>query len=90
MTSRRAFVVAFVSLSTVVAGAVASILTPAGGTVNHGVRRDRPVDAAAHAAQAQSLPKQPFQTPVAVRPPLLLVREDDAAPFTPLVLEQAL
>ena len=89
MTSRRAFVVAFFSLSTVVAGAVASILIPAGGTVNHGVRRDRPLDAAAGAAQAQSLPNQPIPTPVAVRPPLLLVREDDAAPSAPLVLEQA-
>ena len=45
--------------------------------------------AAADAPQAQLLPKQPFATPVAVRPPVLLVREDDAAPSTPLVLEQA-
>ena len=89
MTSRRAFVVAFVTLSTVVAGAVASIRTPAAGTGDHGARRDRRVHAAADAPQAQLLPKQPFETPVAVRPPVLLVRQDDAAPSTPLVLEQA-
>ena len=89
MTSRRAFVVAFVTLSTVVAGAVASIRTPAAGTGDHGVTRDRRVHAAAAAPQAQLLPKQPFETPVAVRPPVLLVRHDDAAPSTPLVLEQA-
>ena len=89
MTSRRAFVVAFVTLSTVVAGAVASIRTPAAGAGDHGVRRDRRVHAAAGAPQAQSLPKQPVETPVAVRPPVLLVRPDDDAPSTPLVLEQA-
>ena len=53
------------------------------------MRRDRRVHAAADAPQAQLLPKQPFETPVAVRPPVLLVRQDDAAPSTPLVLEQA-
>jgi hypothetical protein len=88
MTSRRALVVAFVTLSTVVVGAVASIRPPAAGTGDHGVRRDRRAQAAVD-AQAQLLPKQPFGTPVAVRPPVLLVRQDDAAPSTPLVLEQA-
>ena len=89
MTSRRALVVICITLSTIVAGAAASIRPPAAGTREHGVRRDRPAHAAAGAPQAQLLPKQPFETPVVVRPPVLLVRQDDAAPSTPLVLEQA-
>jgi Ca-activated chloride channel family protein len=89
MTSQRAFVAAFVTLSTVVAGALASIGTLAADTGDHGGRRDRRVHAAASQAQAQLLPKQRFEPPVAVRPPVLLVRHDDAAPSTPLVLELA-
>ena len=45
--------------------------------------------AVAGASQAQLLPTPPVETPVTVRPPVLLVRPDDDAPSTPLVLEQA-
>ena len=89
MTSRYAFVVACAAVSTVLAGAVAPIQPPVSGTGDYGVRRDRRAPAAAGAPQAQLSPKQPFETPVTVRPPVLLVRQDDAAPSTPLVLEQA-
>ncbi len=80
-----------------VAGAVASIRPfdsaqgrpPAVVTGDRGVSPDPRVPAAAGAPQPQLLPKRPFQPPVVVRPPVLLVRPDDDAPSTPLVLEQA-
>jgi Ca-activated chloride channel family protein len=45
--------------------------------------------AVAGAPQARPLPAPPDAARVTVRPPVLLVRPDDAAPSTPLVLEQA-
>ena len=45
--------------------------------------------AVAGASQARPLPAPPAEARVTVRPPVLLVRPDDAGPSTPLVLEQA-
>uniref|UniRef100_UPI0039784214 hypothetical protein n=1 Tax=Salmonella sp. SAL4435 TaxID=3159890 RepID=UPI0039784214 len=78
MTSRRVFAVAVVALSAVVAGAVASIRTPPAGSGDPGVRSNRRVQAADDGSQARSVPAQRVETPpVALRPPVLLVRADD-------------
>lgn len=89
MTSRRAFVVALVILSTAVVSAVASILPPASGTGDRSLGHDRGTQAPADPRLGQVPPQRPLETPAPVRPPVLLVREDDAAPSRPLVLEQA-